>query len=245
MWVIAFSALAADPAGLDAVLERAAKYAERAPAQMSAVTCTETLLQRKLGENGKTLTEHRAIFDYLILMDAIPGGLSVDESRVAKKDDRKREKAPLLVTNGFAALTVLLHPAYQGSYEYRRLPDEDGRQRIEFVHAAGEKSPTALLLKGREAPIEWRGIAWIDAASGAATRIQARLKTPMEEIGLIKLEADVIYAPVQFAKTGETYWLPQWATIDAATLRQAWRNVHHFTGYQRFNVETDSRVGKR
>jgi hypothetical protein len=60
----------------------------------------------------------------------------------------------------------------------------------------------------------------------------------MEDIGLARMNADVRYGPVTFAKPEETFWLPLLATIDVETRRQRWRNTHTFNRYRRFSVDT-------
>jgi hypothetical protein len=36
--------------------------------------------------------------------------------------------------------------------------------------------------------------------------------------------------------------LPSVASVEVETLRQHWRNVHHFTGYQHFDVSVEETV---
>jgi hypothetical protein len=64
----------------------------------------------------------------------------------------------------------------------------------------------------------------------------------MEEIGLLNLQADVNYAAVQFSGVASEFCLPETATINAATKRQTWRNVHRFANYRRFDVQTEIRT---
>jgi hypothetical protein len=121
----------------------------------------------------------------------------------------------------------------------------DGRllHRIAFRHIKGTRSPSVLLLRERKYPLEWRGTAWIDPASGAIARIEAGLEEPMEDVGLLRLDAKVTYSDVRFASGRDDYWLPAGAVVEAETKRQLWRNTHLFTGYRRFDVETNVKTG--
>ncbi len=56
------------------------------------------------------------------------------------------------------------------------------------------------------------------------------------------LVATVDYQPVRLPGWKQAYRFPSVATIDVETLRQRWRNVHRFTNYQRFMVDTESTV---
>jgi hypothetical protein len=229
---------------LPSLLDRTGHQVESFWNYFPAVTCTEQLRQVKLGDSGKVLFERRSAYDYLVLLDAAGSGISVDESRVEKNEKGSKGSASLLLTGGFAILSFVLHPIYQHSYEFQEAGDEmlDGRRtiRLEFRAIDGERSPSVLRLRGRDYPLEWKGTAWIDADSFAVVRIRAELGTSMEEIGLLRLNADVTYSSVHFA--GDTsWWLPARAVIEAATRRQHWRNEHVFTEYRRFNVETESK----
>jgi hypothetical protein len=64
----------------------------------------------------------------------------------------------------------------------------------------------------------------------------------MEDIGLLRLSTEVTYSATAFEGTKASYWLPSRAVIEAETKRQRWRNIHLFTGYRRFNVETEVRT---
>lgn len=231
---------------LERVLARTGRAVEAFWTDLLAVNCRESVLQSKLAPNGKVVARQETSFDYLIVAHLAPDDLSIEESR--KKLAGTPEKSgtpPLLVTSGFATLLLVLHPFYQGNYEYAA-PVEDtleGRPvlRIAFRQARGGRSPSCLRLRGRDYPLEWRGTAWIDADSGTVRRIAAELATSMEDIGLSALSADVRYAPVPFRGAGQL-WLPAAAEIDAATPRQRWRNIHKFSDYRRFSVDTTTKT---
>ncbi len=166
----------------------------------------------------------------------------MDESRIEKNHKASRGNASLLVTNGFSLLTAIFHPLYQSRYEFEELPDDtaQGRRllRIGFRQIAPDHSPAILTLREREYPLQWKGTAWVDPDSFSVVRIQAGLGSSMEDIGLLRLDADVTYSFVKFSGTAE-FWLPTQAVIEASTKRQHWRNTHLFTDYHRFDVETD------
>jgi len=108
--------------------------------------------------------------------------------------------------------------------------------RVQFQHVRGMRSPTALQLRGQEYPLELSGIAWIDPDTGEIAKIQAGLRSSMEDLGLKAFQSEVHYAPVLFAGITKPYWLPTSAVIDVETPRQHWRNTHHFAEYRRFTV---------
>jgi len=139
-------------------------------------------------------------------------------------------------------LTLIFHPIYQSNYEFTAQPDDEtgGRRllRVAFRQVSTHHAPSVLMLRDREYPLEWRGTAWIDPESYAVVRIQAGLDSSMEDVGLLRLDADVTYSQVRFNGT-TAYWLPARAVIEAETKRQHWRNIHVFTAYRRFDVDTE------
>jgi hypothetical protein len=238
--------LAAADLPVTGVLDRVGKQVEAFWNNLPAVTCSETLTQEKLGDKGKVLFQQRTSYDYLVLLQLSGGEISVDESRIEKSRRGSKGKVSLLQTNGFSILALIFHPIYQGRYEFTQLPDQvsSGRRllRIGFRQLPNERSPSVLMLREREYPLQWRGTAWIDPDSYAVLRIQSALEAPMEDVGLLKLEAEVDYSSVTFSGS-PAYWLPVRAVVSAATMRQNWRNTHLFSQYRRFEVETHTRSG--
>lgn len=224
------------------LLDRAGTSVEQFWSEMSSVTCTETISQEKFNEKGKVVLNHQAAFDYLIALRWNGGEMLVDESRIEINPGRKKAaESALLATSGFATLLLILHPEFQPGYHFEPQPEEllDGRRLLpfHFIPKAGGRSPGALELKGRDYPIAWEGTVWIDPASAMVARIEAHWSDPPQEIGLASLVSDVKYSPISLRS--KTYWLPQEAEIEVKTPHQRWHNVHRFSGYRLFAVETD------
>jgi hypothetical protein len=208
----------------------------------SEVKCTELVEQTKLNAKGKVEHEERGRFDYLLMSQTSGGDLSLEESRLQEQATPHKKNVPLLVTNGFATLVLVFHPYYQGGFEFSTLEPDllNGHSvvKIRFRHVKGMRTPTVLMLRGREYPLDMMGTAWINPDSGVIERIQAELLSNMEDIGLRRLSADVIYAPPSFPGMGDMPWLASLATIEVETPKQHWRNVHRFTNYKHFAVDT-------
>jgi hypothetical protein len=228
---------------LEEVLRRTGKAVEAFEQQFSAINCTEEVSQVKLGPGGKALIHQESAFDYLVMIHAAPDDLTVEESRrEVKNPAADKKKLPLLVTDGFSTLLLVFHPFFQDSFEFAPPePDQlDGRKvlRVRFRQIHGARALSELQLRGHDFPLEWEGTAWIDARSNYILRITAGLEASMGDLGLRSLDADVRYAAVRFAGDPADYWLPDTATVEAQTPRQHWRNIHRFTNYKRFTVDT-------
>jgi hypothetical protein len=238
--------VSAAPVSLDTLLDRTGKRVEEFWEQFSAVSCTETVQQVKLGESGKILAQHTSNFDYLVILQLTGDEITVDESRLLQGQPKKESTKPLLTTTGFSTLLLIFHPIFQQSYEYALAGVEQvgsrKLQQVRFSHVRGRRSPSVLQLRGREYPLEWQGSAWIDPQTGYVDRISVGLKDSLADVGLKKLSSEVQYTPVQFTQEKQTAWLPEVATIEANTEHQHWRNVHMFSRYKKFSVTTDSKT---
>ncbi len=241
-FILGFSAVvsAASPT-TETVLRSTGRSLESLWDQLSSVSCTESVEQLKLDAHGKPMYRLDSAFDYLVMLQMTGNDVVVEESRTPVKQGAAPKDKPLLVTNGFATLALIFHPAFQNAFEYGA-PEpvvEDGRSllRVSFQHVRGARSPSALRLRGHDYPVEWQGAAWIDQDTGALVRISARLAAPMQDVGLEAMTADVRYAPQEFKAQPVAFWLPQSAAIEVETPRQRWRNVHTFSNYKLFSVD--------
>ena len=232
---------------LDATLDRTGRFVADFMTQLSDVKCTEVVSQTKLNAGGKTEYAEESTFDYLLLAQSMGGDLILNESRRPQQQPNHKKNLPLLVTNGFSTLVLVLHPAYQSTFEFAPMEDvvSDGTvySKLEFRHIKDRRSTAVLLLRGRKYPLDLKGTALIDQKSGAVVRIDAELESGMDDVGLKMLRTEVEYAPVSFAATQRVDWLPTLATVEVETPRQHWRNVHRFTAYRLFSTSVKSTIG--
>lgn len=242
---------AAPPAagnGIGPLLEKAARAAAEFTEQFPSIACTEKVTQLKFGDGQKVLSRRESVFDYLILLNLDGSDFTVEESRLEKSKAQKEPQQPLLSTTGFAVMVMIFHPHFQPSYKFEEVEKETREgvtwQRVRFEHQSGQPTPSVLEVRGREYPLAWRGVAWLDSASGRVGRIQAELSDPLEDIGLQQLKSDVDYAPQQTTGGTGAIWLPRAAVIEAHTRHQHWRNVHEFSAYRRFEVSAQQTVQK-
>jgi hypothetical protein len=141
---------------------------------------------------------------------------------------------------------LIFHPYYRNSFEFQAMPDEvlDGHRlaQIRFTHIAGTRTPAALAVRGREFPLDLTGIAWVEPDTGQVAKIKLALARDMTDVGLKSLSAEIDYVPIRLPGWSQAYRFPTTATVEVETLRQRWRNVHHFTHYKRFLVDTSATV---
>ncbi len=234
------------PPAAEPIVNQASSVVQSFLSQISDVECMELVSQTKLKPDGKPETTVDSSFDYVVLAESNGGELTLSESRLAKQAPKSSRNLPLMVTNGFSTLLLIFHPDYRAGFEFTWLGEEivDGKtySRLGFRHIPGLRSTTALLVRGREYPLDLEGEAWIARDSGEIWKITAGLEKPMEDIGLRSLNAQVIYSPVTFQGTSKTYWLPKEATIEVESPRQHWLNVHRFTAYHQFATDVKEKI---
>ena len=231
-------------ASTDAVIELAQKQITAYLDKLADFHCTESVTQEKLAPNGHVEVTERAKYDYLIMMNGTGEEFQLNESRVEAANARgKQTQLPMLVTNGVATVLLVFHPYYRGSFTFETGAEEsiEGHPAIpvHFAHIAGQRTPAALALRGREYPLELTGTAWLDKQSGEVLKVEATLEHDMSDVGLRALHVLVDYKPSAPDKNVGKLDLPSVAVIDVETPRQHWRNTHIFDNYRGFSTDAE------
>ena len=220
--------------------ERARRGIDKFFEQATNVVCTENVSQGIVGKNGKIDYREDAVFDYQLQSSPNSGALKLVESRDTRKAAFRDSSRTLLITNGFTAMLLIMHPSYESSYTFDPAGQEsvDGvtYDKINFKFVPGAASPAALQLRGHNYPLPLSGSIWIEPQSGAVAKLVATLDSSLSDLGLKGMRSEIHYALVRFHDPDESYWMPISAVIDVESARQHWRNVHRFTGYKRFRA---------
>jgi hypothetical protein len=220
--------------------ERARQSVDKFFEQATNVVCTENVSQGIVGRNGKVDYREDSVFDYQLQTNANSGSLKLVESRDTRKAAFRDSSRTLLITNGFTAMLLIMHPSYESSYTFATAGQEsvDGvtYDKVDFKFVAGAASPAALQLRGHNYPLPLSGTIWIEPQSGAIAKLVATLDSSLSDLGLTGMRSEIHYALVRFHDPDESYWMPISAVIDVETPRQHWRNIHRFTGYKRFRA---------
>lgn len=241
---LAFSSLFAW--GQEQVSPSPASLAEKQVAayvsRLADVHCNESVLQEKLAPNGHVEAKELRRFDYLVMITGGEDDFQLNESRI-EAPGAKHRNSPMLVTAGFSTLLLVFHPYYRDSFELTPAAEQivDGRSLlpISFAQIPGRRAPAALVLRGREYPLELKGTAWIDRESGSIVRMDASLERDMSDVGLRSLDVHTEYRATGAGQPGGDINLPTLAVVDVKTPRQHWRNTHVFENYRAFATEAE------
>lgn len=206
--------------------------------KLADVHCTEDVVQEKLRPNGSDEVSMRSQFDYFLYLKGSSYEFQLSESRL-EIGNPKQKKEPLLLTNGFSTLLLVFHPYYRDGFQFSVGEKEalDARPVIpvHFVHIAGTRTPAAMALRGREYPLDLKGTAWMDAATGEVVRMEAGLSRDLSDVGLRSLTVRVDFAPS--LRASDHFMLPTRAVVDLETPKQHWRNTHTFHNYRLFSTD--------
>ena len=231
---------------IDEILDRTGRAVELFWEQLPSYNCRESVTREKLEKKGKAEFRQTLEFDYVALTKTRNGHFTVEEARLPLKNKPEKSEPPsLLESNGFPTLQLIFHPRYQANYRFVQEEGYGGTSiRIHFEHIHGAGSTSAVLVQGVAHALELEGTAWIDSESGTIQKISANLMNPMEGINVEKFSAEVVYQPQHLENDSELRWLPSSVMIELQTKSQHWRNMHHYSEYRRFRVESEGTVPK-
>lgn len=220
--------------------QRARLLVDKFFAETTNVVCTENVSQAVVGKTGKVNYSENSVFDYQLQATPNGGSLKLVESRDTRKTAFRDSSRTLLITNGFTAMLLIMHPSYESSYTFDPAEPESINGvtyvKVNFRAVPGAASPAALQLHGHNYPLPLSGTIWIEPQSGAVAKLVDSLDSSLSDLGLQGIRSEIHYGVVRFHDPDESYWMPQSAVIDVETPRQHWRNVHRFTNYKRFRA---------
>ena len=237
-----------EPAPVPEALVRARKHVQGYFDKFSDLTCKEAVAQLVLNGSGHTIYRENSAYDYQFqttTQDETPKFIETRETRNPSFRDPART---LLVTTGFANLLLIVHPLYESSYTFEPAGSEtiggSSYDLIRFTPVPGASSPATLRLRGRNYPIPMAGTLWIEPQSGAIVKLEATVDSSLKDLGLAGMRSEVHYAAHSFHNPEASVWIADSAVIDVQTPHQHWRNLHHFTDYQRFSVDVHEQIGQ-
>ncbi len=206
----------------------------------------EQVHQELLGKNGKVASSLDQDFQYLLLAQPGQGDVEIEEHRTTAQGESRTlgglDKG-LMLTEGFASVSLFFHPAYQNGAGFRYL----GRQSLQgkdlHVIAFAQIPKTARATErfrtsGGSTLILFQGVAWIDPTNFQILRLRTDLLAPQSEIRLQKQTTEIHFQKVSFKGIANAFWLPQEVSVTVDWKGRVYRNSHRYSDYKLFHVET-------
>ena len=206
----------------------------------------EQVHQELLGKNRKVARSLDQDFQYLLLAQPDQWGVGIEEARATPQGESVSlgglDKG-LMLTAGFASVSLFFHPVYQNGAGFRYL----GRQSLDgkdlHVIAFAQIPKTARSTErfntsGGSTLILVQGVAWIDPTNFQILRLRTDLLAPQSEIRLQKQTTEIHFQKVSFKEIATAFWVPQEVSVIVDWKGRVYRNWHRYSDYKLFNVET-------
>jgi tetratricopeptide (TPR) repeat protein len=211
----------------------------------------EQVHQEQLGKDGKVTRALDQDFQYLLLAQTDKRGVGIEEYRATAQGERATVggyNEGLMLTEGFASVSLFFHPAYQHAADFRYLGRQslDGKDLHVIAFAQNPQTPgTTERFTTHEgsALILVQGLTWIDPTNFQILRLRTDLLAPQSKLKLQRQTTEihlkeVSFKEVSFKEVATAFWLPQEVTVTVDWKGRVYRNWHRYSDYKLFNVET-------
>ena len=231
---------------LEVVLKKVGEGVESFFKNFPNTVSLEQIHQERLGKDGKVARALDQDFRYLLLAPTDKWGLEIEEHRATAQGANAAlhgSDQGLMLTAGFASVSLLFHPAYQDGAGFRYL----GRQSLDGkdLHViAFAQNPQRARTEERfstdegSALILLQGLAWIDPTNFQIVRLRTDLLAPQSKVRLQKQTTEIHFKEVSFKEVATAFWLPQEVSVTVDWRGRIYRNWHRYSDFKLFNVET-------
>lgn len=148
-------------------------------------------------------------------------------------------------SQGFATSWVHFYPLNRSQATFRYLGEQKMNGQRTLVLAFAQKpqsvlSPAMFLYQGKTAPMFLQGVAWVDASDFRIWRLRTDLLSPLPEVSLHRLTADIQFMPTRIEEVPSLLSLPREVTVTSEVSGSTLREIHKYSEYRLFR--THSRV---
>lgn len=237
---------ASDQERLRRLLHKVGENVAVAYQRLTSVAADEDITAQKYGYDGRLKSTLRHHFYYII--QVARAGLNDQmgeyraDARMARVESPGVEEG-FAFCSGFASEWMLLYPENQAGSRFRYLGQQlnDGRQTdvLAFAERPGLAPMTgAVNSQGESALLLYQGLVWVDALSARIVKLRLDLLEPCLAVGLEKQTTEIKLGEVRIPEPTTTLWLPLEVTVTAMCKGLTFRNVHHYSKYRMFRVES-------
>lgn len=117
----------------------------------------------------------------------------------------------------------------------------DGRRTLVLAFAQKPQavlSPALFRYQGKTAPLFLQGVAWVDAFDFRIWRLRTDLLTPLPDVSLHRLTADIQFAPTQIEEVPSLLSLPHEVTVTSEVSGSTLQETHKYSGYRVFRTRS-------
>ncbi|MGC1450691.1 MAG: hypothetical protein WA830_11690 [Candidatus Sulfotelmatobacter sp.] len=146
---------------------------------------------------------------------------------------------------GFANSWVQFLSSNRSQATFRYLGEQkmDGHRTLVLAFAQkpqSAQSPATFRYQGKAAHVFLQGVAWVDASDFRIWRLRTDLLSPLPEVSLHRLTADIQFVPTRIEEVPSLLSLPREVTATSELGGSTFREIHKYSEYRLFR--THSRV---
>jgi len=231
---------------LEVVLKKVGEGVESFFKNFPNTVSLEQVHQERLGKDGKVARALDQDFRYLLLAPTDKWGLEIEEHRATAQGANAAlhgSDQGLMLTAGFASVSLLFHPAYQDGAGFRYLGRQslDGKDLHVIAFAQNPqraRTEESFSTDEGSALILLQGLAWIDPTNFQIVRLRTDLLAPQSKVRLQRQTTEIHFKEVSFKEVATAFWLPQEVSVTVDWRGRIYRNWHRYSDFKLFNVET-------
>jgi hypothetical protein len=231
---------------LPSILEKVGTVTKDLMDRIPNLVSHEEVTEQRLRASGKVEAHRRVEFEYMILVHRQDSTISLDEYRTETTGiqvEAHELEQGFMLTSGFASGWEHFLPPVQAAARFRYLGQQTYNGLRCYVVAFAQKPGSATIIGrffsgDRFVCILYQGIAWIDEATFRIVRLRTDLLAPRPDIALERLTTDLQLGEIRLPQFVSPLWLPQQVDLTADSGQEHFRNLHRYSGYRLFKVES-------
>ena len=99
-------------------------------------------------------------------------------------------------------------------------------------------SPALFRSQGKTVPMFLQGVAWVSTSDFRILRLRTDLLSPLPEVSLHRLTADIQFVPTRIEEVSSVLWLPREVTVTSEVGGATLREDHRYSEYRLFRVQS-------
>jgi hypothetical protein len=147
------------------------------------------------------------------------------------------------VSQGFASSWVHFYPRNLPQAVFRYLGEQKMEGHRTLVLAFAQKpelvtSPVRFLYGGKNVPVFLQGLAWVDASDFHIWRLRTDLLSPLMEVSLHRLTADIQFKPTRVEEISSLISLPREVKVTSVVSGSTTQETHSYSEYRLFRARS-------
>jgi len=229
---------------LTGILERVGQMGMLVFRDFPQISCDEGVFSEVFA--GRRHTMGRQEFRYIVIPRPHGNVPAYEEFRTDRKGnavDYWRSNSLSLTTSNFASTWLYLSPGDQSGGRFRLFGTQTMRNQSCLVVGFAQnpdrvRRVSGLHLGGKNVPLLFQDLAWIDPETFHILRVTTWLLAPRMDIGLQSQVSTVDFYPVTPNGSERTLWLPRDVKVDVVYRGLEVCNNHHYSNFKLFRVES-------